>query len=127
MKTFLLMALLLMPGLVYSAEKHPAEVAEAKLESAQKSLQVALKRADKAIALIEDKAKQQAASKALADAQKKWQAFVDAEVATYQAATHAPDTSTSAMLGAYAVEADAMNARAKALQHFAEWLEANNK
>ena len=126
MKRLLCVLVLLVPILSYGNE-HPAEDAEAKLDSAQKSLNVALQRIDKAIRLIEDKEKRNATLRAFSNAQNKWKEFVSAEIATFLAATPAPDTSTAAMLGAYYTETQATEARVKDVTELAELLEANFK
>lgn len=105
--------------------QHPAKEAQARIKEATNSLHLAIQRVNKAIKLIADKDKQKATEKAFLDAQGKWKAFVDAEVATYASATPPPDGATSATLDAYNAETWATKARVKDLMNLAEWLKAN--
>lgn len=123
----LLVVLLLLAPVVVRAADHPTEIAEAKLDAAEKSLKAAFTRVNKAIALVDDASKRKKAAAAFAEAQKRWQKSVEADTAVYSSASTMPDTSTAAMLEVYTIEANASLARTKELTRLAEWLEANHQ
>jgi hypothetical protein len=124
MKMIFLLTITCFIGAALCAVEHPAEEAASKLKEAQKKYDLAETELRKAIQLIGDKEKRDAALEALNGGAEAWDKVSEFEIKFKMAATAAPETATSVGLIPYRTDALFLNYRAEQLSEHARWVRA---
>lgn len=125
MRLLLIIALSVSAALCVCAFDHPFDEAASKLKQAQKKYDLAETELKKAIQLIDDKEKRDAALEALKRGAEAWEKVSKFESEFKIAAAAAPNTATSVGLIPYWTEAQFLNYRAEQLNAHAKWIREN--